>query len=124
MILRCLIVDDNREFLEAARLLLEAEGITVVGIATNTAEALRRVADLRPDVTLVDVNLGEESGVDLARRLSASTDEMRSRVILISTYAEGDLVDPTSSGRRTPRFLSKTDLSGTAIREALSSGWA
>jgi CheY-like chemotaxis protein len=120
MTVRCLIVDDNQEFLDVARRLLEAEGITVVGVATNGAEALRRVAELRPDVTLVDVNLGEESGFDLARRLAAATDGASSRVILISTYAEGDLVDPTPTGG-TFQFLSKTDLSGEAIRGALGS---
>ena len=120
MTVRCFIVDDNQEFLEAARRLLEAEGITVVGIASNGAEALRRVADLRPDVTLVDVNLGEESGFDLAPLLAAATDGASSRVILISTYAEGDLVDPTPAGR-TFQFLSKTDLSGAAIRGAFRS---
>ena len=124
MTVRCLIVDDNRDFLDAARFLLETEGITVVGVATNIAEALRQVADLRPDVTLVDVNLDGESGVDLARRLAAASDETRSRVILISTYAEGDLADSSPTGGRTPCFLSKTDLSGPAIREALRSGWA
>jgi CheY-like chemotaxis protein len=124
MTVRCLIVDDNRDFLDAARFLLEAEGITVVGVATNIAEALRQVADLRPDVTLVDVNLDGESGVDLARTLAAATNEIRSRVILISTYAEGDLAEPTTTGGRAPQFLSKTDLSGPAIREALRSGWA
>jgi CheY-like chemotaxis protein len=121
MSVRCLIVDDNREFLEAARRLLEAEGITVVGIATNGAEALRQVAELRPDVTLVDVNLGEESGFDLARRFADATGGASSRVILISTYAEGDLADPTQTGR-TFQFMSKTDLSGEAIRRAVRSG--
>lgn len=115
MTLRCLIVDDNREFLDAARRLLEAEGITVVGTASNVAEALDRVAKLRPDVTLVDVNLGEESGFDLARSLADAKDKPSPHVILISTYAEGDLVDTTPTGGTFP-FLSKPDLSGAAIR--------
>jgi CheY-like chemotaxis protein len=119
MTVRCLIVDDNREFLEAARRLLEAEGITVVGIATNGAEALRRVGELRPNVVLVDLNLGEENGFDVARSLEAATQAPTSRVILISTYSEKDLVDPAPTGAVLP-FLSKTNLSAGAIRAVLS----
>jgi DNA-binding NarL/FixJ family response regulator len=117
MSVSCVIVDDNRAFLNAARRLLQAEGITVAGIATNGTEALRQVGELRPDVVLVDVNLGEESGFDVARSLEAAIQGFASRVILISTYSEDDLVDPAPCGRTLP-FLSKTDLSGTAIREA------
>lgn len=119
MTIHCLIVDDNRYFLEAARRLLEAEGITVVGVATNGVEAFRRVAELQPDVTLVDVNLGNENGFEVARSLAAATKRTPSRVILISTYGEEDLVDSAPTGRVLP-FLSKTDLSGSAIRAVLS----
>jgi CheY-like chemotaxis protein len=69
MMLRCLIVDDSPHFLDAARGLLERQGITVVGVASTSAEALRRAQELRPDVTLVDIDLGGESGLELARRL-------------------------------------------------------
>jgi CheY-like chemotaxis protein len=51
--LRCLIVDDSPRFLDAARGLLERQGITVVGVASNSAEALQRAQELRPDVTLL-----------------------------------------------------------------------
>jgi CheY-like chemotaxis protein len=118
MSLRCLIVDDSRDFLEAARLLLESEGITVVGVATNGVEALRRVAELQPDVTLVDVNLGIEDGFDVARSIAAASERTPGRVILISTYAEDDLLDPPSTGSELP-FLSKTRLCAESLREAL-----
>ena len=62
MPLRCLLVDDNEAFLEAASLLLEREGLTVVGVASSIAEALRQARALRPDVILVDIGLGEEPG--------------------------------------------------------------
>ena len=70
MPLRCLLVDDNEAFLEAASVLLEREGLTVVGVASSIAEALRQVRALRPDVILVDIGLGDESGFDLARLLA------------------------------------------------------
>ena len=63
MPLRCMLVDDNEAFLEAASLLLEREGVTVVGVALSIAEALRRARALRPDVILVDIGLGDESGL-------------------------------------------------------------
>ena len=66
-----LIVDDNWLFAEAARDRLEREGLRVVGVAATSAEALRRAAELRPEVVLVDIVLGGESGFELARRLAA-----------------------------------------------------
>jgi CheY-like chemotaxis protein len=57
-----LIVDDNPLFLEAARDLLEREGQHVVGVAATSAEALQRAEELRPEVVLVDIMLGSESG--------------------------------------------------------------
>jgi CheY-like chemotaxis protein len=116
--LRCLVVDDNPEFLEAARHLLEQEGISVVGLAANSAEAVERAAALQPDVVLIDVHLGQENGLQLARRIAGLDREGFPRVILISSYPEGDL------GESLPRaptieFVSKTDLSAKTIRTAL-----
>ena len=70
--MRCLIVDDIAGSVDAARGLLERQGITVVGVASNTTEALRCFEELRPDVTLVDIDLGGESGFELAEPRSGS----------------------------------------------------
>jgi DNA-binding NarL/FixJ family response regulator len=110
-----LIVDDNRPFLEAARALLEREGMRVVGVAATTAQALRRAAELRPDVVLVDIALGEESGFDVARRMAGS-DSLAPAVILMSTYAEGDFADLIAQSVATG-FLPKQQLSADAIRQ-------
>lgn len=112
-VLRCLIVDDSVRFLRAAQALLERDGIAVVGVAVNSAEALRTVAELRPDVTLVDIDLRGESGLELSRHLSG-------RVILISSHAEEDYADLIAESPALG-FLSKTALSGDAIRRLLSS---
>ena len=45
-------------------------GSTSSGVASDSAEAIRLVVELRPDVTLVDIDLGDEDGFELARRLS------------------------------------------------------
>jgi DNA-binding NarL/FixJ family response regulator len=118
MPLHCLIVDDSPQFLRAARALLEREGIAVVGVASTGDEALRRVEELAPDVTLLDVDLGGESGFDLARRLQRETGLEPSSVILISTYAQEDFADLIATCPAAG-FLSKRDLSARAVRELL-----
>ena len=118
MTLRCLIVDDSRRFLDAARGLLERQGITVVGVASTGAEALRLAEELQPDVTLVDIGLGDESGFDLARQLSREANLAPSRTILISTQAEQDYADLIAASPAVG-FLSKSALSAGAIRDLL-----
>src|SRR5438874_10297875 len=99
MPLCCLLVDDNDAFLEAARVLLEREGMQVAGMASNIAGALRQARALRPDVILVDIGLGEGSGFELARLLAADGQggqrvrRGRAGVILISAQAETDYTD-------------------------------
>jgi CheY-like chemotaxis protein len=114
---RCLIVDDNRAFLAAARTLLEREGLTIAGVASTGADALRQAETLRPDVVLVDVSLGDESGFELARRLVA--DQARGApVILISTRSKDDLADAIAQSPAAG-FLAKSELSADAIRGLL-----
>ena len=90
MRLRLLIVDDNARFLQAARDLLQRQGADVVGVASNGAEALRLARELQPDCVLVDIELGPESGFDLATRL---TTEYHQRVVLISVHSETEFLD-------------------------------
>jgi CheY-like chemotaxis protein len=115
--LRCLLVDDSPRFLAAARGLLERQGVTVVGVAANGAEALRRAEELRPDVTLVDLDLGGESGLELVRRLHRQP--APAPVILISTHAEQDYAELIAASPAVG-FLAKTALSATAIAEVLA----
>lgn len=114
--MRCLVVDDYAPFLEAARNLLELQGIAVVGVATTSAEALRRAEELRPEVVLVDINLGAESGFELAEQLHR--DGRSAPVILISTHAEEDFVDMITASPAVG-FLCKSALSPGAIRNLL-----
>jgi two-component system, NarL family, nitrate/nitrite response regulator NarL len=110
-----LIVDDSWLFLEAARDRLERGGLRVVGVAATSAEALRRAEELRPDVVLVDVMLGGESGFELARRLAARHRDGGPAVILISTYSAADFVGPIADSPAAG-FLPKRELSAEAIR--------
>lgn len=112
--IRCLIVDDNESFLQAARVLLEREGMSVAGVALTGADALRQVESLRPEVVLVDVFLGEESGLELAQRL-VEEGPGEATVILISTHAEADLASLIAASPAVG-FLPKAELSARAIR--------
>jgi len=113
-----LIVDDNGSFLDAARVLLEREGLSVVGLASTGAEALRQAEALSPDVLLVDITLGRESGFELTRRLVEDGRCERSAVILISTHSEADFADLIAESQAAG-FVPKSELSAAAIRRIL-----
>jgi DNA-binding NarL/FixJ family response regulator len=121
MALRCLIVDDSPPFLAAARGLLERQGVTVVGGASTGAEALQQVAAMRPDVVLVDVDLGKESGLALARRLHSTDGSGAPAVILISTHLQDDYAELIADSPAVG-FVPKVALSGVAIRDLLDRG--
>ena len=127
MPLRCLLVDDSDAFLRAARVLLEREGVTVAGVASNSAEALRQARALRPDVILVDVGLGEESGFDLARQLAQDGQDGKdgqdgqdgkAAMIMISARAEADYADLIAESPAAG-FLAKSKLSAREIDRIL-----
>ena len=117
--LRCLIVDDNEPFLEIAAASLTGDDLEVLGTATTSAEALRQVAEQQPDVVLVDINLGEESGFALARQLVERFPQLASGVVLISTRAEQDfgrLIEASPAAG----FVAKTKLSANVVRELVA----
>src|SRR5919106_4283448 len=116
MPLRCLIVDDRSSFSEAARELLTSQGVAVVATAASSAEAIQKTHELRPDVALVDIDLGAESGFDLARQLAA--DGSAVRVIMISTHDEREFKKLIESSP-TVGFLAKTELSAENVHRLL-----
>jgi DNA-binding NarL/FixJ family response regulator len=116
--MRCLIVDDSAHFVAAARGLLEREGITVVGVASTGADALRCFEELRPDVTLVDLDLGGESGFDVAEQLHQAAGPIPPPVILISTHSAQDFAELIETSPAVG-FVPKSGLSGNAIRDLI-----
>jgi DNA-binding response OmpR family regulator len=118
MSVRCLIVDDSPSFLDVARKILERGGFTVVGGASTSAEALRQAGELDPDIVLVDIVLGSESGFSLARRLTAMSGPERPNIILISTHGGEDFSDLIEESPAIG-FLPKWRLSARAITELL-----
>jgi DNA-binding NarL/FixJ family response regulator len=118
MPLLCLIVDDYQPFLEVARAKLERQGMAVAGVAGNGAEALAQARELSPDVALVDISLGTESGFDVARQISPYV----GCVILISSddHYEDDDYAELVAGSAAVGFVSKATLSADAISRLLS----
>ena len=115
MAIRCLVVDDSPSFLDAARVLLEREGLTIAGVAATGAEALREAEALRPDVVLLDISLGDESGFDVARQLAEdSRVGGGATLIFISTHSRTDFADLIAESPAAG-FVPKSELSASAI---------
>jgi two-component system, NarL family, nitrate/nitrite response regulator NarL len=120
MSMRVVLVDDSGEFIATARRLLERDGVHVLGTATTGAEAVEKVREVRPDVTLVDIDLGGESGFDVVRRVLDGF-ENRSPAILISSHSPEDFADLIADSPAAG-FLSKSNLSAAAIRAVIQAG--
>lgn len=115
--MRCLLVDDNEEFVEIARRVLDHDGIRVTGTASTIGEALLLASELQPDVVLVDIALGDENGFDLAHRL-AESHACDLAVIMISSRTEDDYADLVAASPALG-FLPKNELSADGIRRLL-----
>jgi CheY-like chemotaxis protein len=123
MTARCLIVDDSAPFVRAARALLEREGI-VVDVASTGRDALRRVEELRPDVVLLDIDLGAESGFEVAQQLNEArypthSPPFETSIILVSTHAEEEFEELIAASPAVG-FLAKSSLSARAIEDMLA----
>ena len=93
----------------------------MVGVASTVAQALQLAQELHPDVVLVDIDLGGESGIELASQLQRKAGVDSSRVILISAYAEEDYAELIAASP-VVGFLPKTALSGQRIRDLVEDG--
>ena len=111
-----LIVDDHPSFRASARMLLESEGFEVIGEAEDGASALRAVEELRPDVVLLDVQLPDIDGIEVAARLSKNGSGPA--IVLTSSR---DLADLGLVRERSPvrGFIPKAELSGAALEALL-----
>jgi DNA-binding NarL/FixJ family response regulator len=109
-----LIIDDSAHFLDAARRLLQQEGITIVGVAASSDDAVRLAEQLRPDITLIDIDLGQEDGLALVRQLAQLNAAPAGKLILISTHAEDEFADLIDASPAIG-FVSKSALSAQAI---------
>jgi DNA-binding NarL/FixJ family response regulator len=113
---RLLIVDDHAGFRSAAAQLLSAEGFEIVGEAENGVAALRCARELEPEVVLLDVNLPDFDGFEVAERLAQL--ESPPAVVLTSSRESSDFgsLVRTTSARG---FVPKAELSGARIEALL-----
>jgi CheY-like chemotaxis protein len=123
MPLRCLIVDDNPQFAEVAGRLLEREGLVVLAKASTGAEAIDLVQKFQPDLVILDIDLGTESGFDVARQLDTQPSQPEPgtvpEIIFVSAHDEEDFADLISDSVAIG-FLAKSALSAQAILQLVS----
>ena len=116
VIVTVLIVDDHPSFRASARMLLEDEGFDIVGEAEDGMSALAAADALRPEVVLLDVQLPDIDGFEVASRLTAGGGGPA--VVLVSSR-DGSDFGPLVSGSGARGFIPKAELSGERIAALL-----
>jgi DNA-binding NarL/FixJ family response regulator len=101
---RVLLVDRFELFRDGLRVLLEAEGWPVVGEAGTAQEALRLIAELKPDVTIVEPDIPDMGGAEAVRQLGRRSPG--TRIVVLARISSDEDAD---SARRlgTAAYLSK-----------------
>lgn len=109
-----LIVDDHPGFRASARRMLEASGYAVVGEAADGEAAVAAAGELAPDLVLLDVQLPDLDGFEVAARLREL--ERAPEVVLTSSRDRADFGDAVSESPARG-FIAKAELSGSALAE-------
>jgi DNA-binding NarL/FixJ family response regulator len=114
-----LIVDDHAGFRLQARALLEADGFSVVGEATDGASGLMAARSLRPDLLLLDIGLPDLEGFDIADQLALDGPPP---LVVLTSSRQASEYGPRLASSRVLGFIPKEDLSGSAIRALADAG--
>lgn len=115
-----LVVDDDPAFVGLVARILSDLGIETVTTAGDAEQAILVALDARPHAILVDLNLPDRHGSDLAYELSALP--WRPRVVLTSTDNEAFLTIQTRAGDRELAFIAKEELDANTLRVTLLGG--
>jgi DNA-binding NarL/FixJ family response regulator len=113
---RVLIVDDHPSFRATARALLQAEGYDVVGEAETGVSALRKAKDLEPDLVLLDVQLPDFDGFEVAARLTGNGSTID---VVLCSSRDGSDFGPLVAQSGARGFIPKAELSGAALKAVL-----
>jgi DNA-binding NarL/FixJ family response regulator len=120
MAARVLIVDDHPIFRAAARQLLEVEGYDVVGEAGDGASALAAAHELHPDVVLLDIQLPDLDGFEVAARLTGGQFNGSAPAVVLTSSRDWSDYGRVLSLTGACGFLPKAELSGEGIAAALA----
>ena len=85
---RVLVVDDDRVIQQLLQVNLELEGYDVVATASDGKEALEKIAELKPDLVILDIMMPKMDGLEVCRHLKADASTARIPVILLSARAQ------------------------------------
>jgi DNA-binding NarL/FixJ family response regulator len=116
MAMTVLIVDDHPSFRATAKAILQADGFEVIGEAENGVVALREAKELHPDLVLLDVQLPDFDGFEVASRLTRNGSGPR--VVLTSSRDAADF-GPLVAQSGAEGFVPKAELSGAALKAVL-----
>ena len=108
---RVLVIDDDPTFCDLARLLLLSEDMQVVALANSGEDAMGLLADTRPDVAVVDMQMPGWNGLETAQRLRAADP----RLCVVLTSADDALVYRDLAGVYGAAFVPKKGLTPAAI---------
>lgn len=113
------VVDDQPSFRRAAAAVIAAAGYEHAGEADSaaTAQEALQTAVVRPDLVLVDVNLGRDSGIELTRTLTARDEELR--IALVSTMAAIDLPSDAATAGAVA-FVQKSRLDPATLHDLVT----
>lgn len=111
-----LIVDDHPSFRATARAILQADGFDVVGEAENGTSGLHTAEELHPDVVLLDVQLPDVDGFEVASRLTGNG---RGPLVVLTSSRDAADFGPLVAQSGARGFVPKAELSGAALRAVL-----
>jgi len=115
-----LVVDDQPPFRDAARAVLDRlSGFDLIGEADSGEAAIEQVAALRPDLVLMDINMGGIDGIEATMAITASNP--LTKVVLLSTYDLADL-PPSARTSGAVAYVNKDDFGGRVLRRLWEAG--
>ena len=109
-----IVVDDQFPFRDAARAVVDrTDGFEVIGEAESGEAAIELVAELQPDLVLMDIKMGGIDGITATATITAS--DTHPMVVLLSTYELNDL-PPAARTSGAAAYINKDDFGGRILR--------
>jgi two-component system, NarL family, response regulator DegU len=117
---RLLIADDHTMLREALRRAMEAAGIVVVGEAGDGEDAIRLVAELRPDVVLMDISMPVLDGVEATRQIHR--DHPETKVVVLTMHADASVIKQALAAGAVGYVVKDSSMSDVVATVQLAAG--